>query len=277
MMRKTFSLFCPVLCGLMLLSAPVFAAVPAVPQDGNDQPVEISAAQSLEWNRKAKTYTARKDAVARQGDMQVKSDTMTAHYDETKGATEITRLVASGNVEISSPPYTAYGNLAEYDVATQTASLTGDDLRMVTPEEVLTAAEKIEFDAVHNKLSAIGKAMARRGTDSLSSERLDAYFMRTPQGKTVLQRITADSTVTIKTARETVTGSKGVYDAATGKAVLTGNVRIYQGENWITGERAEVNLKTGISQLFAPARNTENPEEPPRVRGVFFPKKRSDR
>lgn len=273
-MRTTVSLLWPLLCGLFILSAPVFAAAPAAPQD-NNQPVEISAAQSLEWNRKAKTYTARKDAIAKQGDMQVKSDTMTAHYDELKGATEITRLVASGNVEISSPPYTAYGNRAEYDVATQTAALTGDDLRMVTPDEVLTAEEKIEFDAAANKLSAIGKAIAKRGTDSLSSDRLDAYFMRTAQGKTVLQRITADSAVTIKTARETITGNKGVYDAATGKAVLTGNVRIYQGENWITGERAEVNLKTGISQLFAPAKNTENPEEPPRVRGVFFPKKGS--
>lgn len=272
MMRKTLSMLCLVLGGLLPAAA---AAAPALPQD-SDKPVEISAAQSLEWNRKAKTYTARKDAVARQGDMQVKSDTITAHYDEVKGATEITRLVASGNVEISSPPYTAYGHLAEYDVATQKATLTGENLRMVTPDEVLTASEKIEFDAAANKLSAIGHAQARRGTDSLSSERLDAYFMRTAQGKTVLQRITADSAVTIKTARETVTGSKGVYDAASGKAVLTGNVRIYQGENWITGERAEVNLKTGISQLFAPAQNTENPEEPPRVRGVFFPKKRSD-
>ena len=270
-MRRTL----PLLCGLLLLATPALAQSPAVPQD-SDKPVEISAAQSLEWNRKDKTYTARKDAIAKQGDMQVKSDTMTAHYDDVKGATEITRLVANGNVEISSPPYTAYGNRAEYYVADQTATLTGDNLRMVTPDEVLTAEEKIEFDAAKNKLSAIGKAIAKRGTDSLSSDRLDAYFMKNAQGKTVLQRITADSAVTIKTARETVTGSKGVYDAATGKAVLTGNVRIYQGENWITGERAEVNLKTGISQLFAPAKNTENPEEPPRVRGVFFPKKKSE-
>ncbi len=269
-MHKTLSLF----CGLVLLSTSAFAAETALPQD-NEKPVEISAAQSLEWNRRDKTYTARKDAIAKQGDMQVKSDTMTAHYDDVKGSTEITKLVALGHVEISSPPYTAYGERAEYDVVTQKAALTGDNLRMVTPDEVLTAQEKIEFDAAANKLSAIGKAIARRGTDSLTSDRLDAYFMRNAQGKTVLHRITSDSAVTIKTARETVTGSKGVYDAATGKAVLTGNVRIYQGENWITGERAEVNLKTGISQLFAPKTNTENPEEPARVRGVFFPKIRS--
>lgn len=270
-MHKTL----PLLCGLLFLATPVAAQTPAMPQD-SDKPVEISAAQSLEWNRKNKTYTARKDALAKQGDMQVKSDTMTAHYDDVKGATEITKLVADGHVEISSPPYTAYGARAEYDVTDQTAILTGDNLRMVTPDEVLTAQEKIEFDAAKNKLSAIGKAIAKRGTDSLTSDRLDAYFMKNAQGKTVLQRITADSAVTIKTARETVTGSKGVYDAASGKASLTGNVRIHQGENWITGERAEVNLKTGISQLFAPTKNTENPEEPPRVRGVFFPKKRSD-
>lgn len=270
MNRRFFTL----LALFTFLGTPALANTPTAAQ-GRDAPVEISAAQSLEWNRRAKTYTARKDAIAKQGDMQVKSDTMTAHYDDVNGATDITKLVALGGVQISSPPYIAFGDRAEYDVTRQIAVLTGDHLRMVTPEEVLTAREKIEFNAATNKLSAIGSAKAQRGTDSLSSDRLDAFFATDANGKMVLQRITADSAVTIRTARETVTGSKGVYDAASGKAVLTGKVRIHQGDSWIAGDKAEVNLKTGISQLFAPqGSTTNNGEDGARVRGIFFPQRK---
>lgn len=271
MNRRFFTTCAIALCAV--LATPAQAAEPSLVQS-KDAPVEISAAQSLEWNRRAKTYTARKDAVAKQGDLKVESDTMTAHYDDAGGATDITKLVALGDVQISSPPYIAFGDRAEYDVPRQIAVLTGTHLRMVTPDEVLTAKEKIEFDAATNKLSAIGNAKAQRGSDSLASDRLDAFFATDTNGKMVLQRITADSAVTIRTARETVTGSKGVYDAASGKAVLTGKVRIHQGDSWISGDRAEVNLKTGISQLFAPTGSTtDNGEDSTRVRGIFFPKK----
>src|SRR5690606_5864746 len=132
---------------------------------GGDAPIEISAARSLEWDRKAKTYTAREQARARQGDMEVRSDTLTAHYADVAGQTQISLLVAAGGVEISSPPYTAYGETARYDVAAETATLQGGDLRIETVEESLTAREKIEFDAKANRLTAYGDAVARRGTD----------------------------------------------------------------------------------------------------------------
>jgi len=265
---------------LLMSSLATWANAQQTPSPALDSsaPVEISAAKSLEWDRAAKTYTARKDAHAQQGNLSVKSDTLTAHYDDTKGTTSITVLEAAGNVRISSAPYTAHGEMARYDVVTQQATLTGSDLRIETPNESLTAQDKITFDAVQNRLSAHGNALAKRGTDSLKSEQLNAFFAKNAQGKMTLQRITADQPVSIKTVRETITGNKGVYDVSVGKATLTGDVKIYQGENWIAGERAEVNLKTGISQLFAapPAASAANSESADgRVRGVFYPKKQS--
>ncbi len=264
----------------------------------NDTPVEIFADKTLEWDRVKKTYTARGNAVARQGNMQVKSSTLTAHYvdsDNNAASTggmgaEITKLTADGGVEISSPPYTAHGDVAIYDITTGIATLTGDDLKIETPTENLTAEQRIEFDTAKNRLSAIGDATAVRGTDSLKSDKLDAFFTEGADGKIALQRITADSAVTIKTAKETVTGDSGVYNAAAGTATLRGRVRILQGENWLEGTRAEVDLKTGVSKLFAdgkpiPARTSlivDGVERTPvapvgdgRVRGVFYPKKKT--
>lgn len=281
----------------LLIGAGAAAAQPATSNSNSNAPIEIFADNTLEWNRTQKTYTARGNAIARQGNMQVKSDTLTAHYGGGKGGGtdtgglggSIEKMTASGNVEISSAPYTAYGDKAVYDVASGLATLTGGKLRIETPTESLSAQDKIEFDTAKNRLSAIGKATATRGTDSVSSDNLSAFFAGGDQNAMTLQRIVADSAVTVKTARETVTGDSGVYDVAAGKATLRGKVRILQGENWLEGTRAEVDLKTGVSKLFGDApRDAARPSlivngvatPPPapvgdgRVRGVFYPKKK---
>jgi len=281
----------------LFIGAGAADAQPALSNGNSDAPIEIFADNTLEWNRTQKTYIARGNAIARQGNMQVKSDTLTAHYGGGKGGGadtgglggSIEKMTASGNVEISSAPYTAYGDKAVYDVASGLATLTGGKLRIETPTESLSAQDKIEFDTAKNRLSAIGKATATRGTDSVSSDNLSAFFAGGDQNAMALQRIVADSAVTVKTARETVTGDSGVYDVAAGKATLRGKVRILQGENWLEGTRAEVDLKTGVSKLFGDApRDAARPSlivngvatPPPapvgdgRVRGVFYPKKK---
>lgn len=253
---------------LLLFPLSAFAAT-GITTDSN-APVEISAKHSLEWNRKAKTYTAREDAVATQGALKVSSDTLTAHYADSSGATDITQLVANGNVVIVSPPYTVYGDKATYEVAESSAVLTGGDLRIETATEKLTAKDKIEFFGKENRLAAFGDAVATRGTDTLKANTLNAFFQQSPDNKMTLQKITADGNVTIRTIRETITGSKGVYDVITGKAVLTGKIRITQGVNSLEGTKAVVDLKTGISQLFAEG----NAATEGRVKGMFFPKKK---
>src|SRR4051812_29694184 len=104
--------FIPILL-MMAMAVPAFAATPVVQAKKNaspqlpstsKEPIEISAAKSLEWDRKNHTYTARKSAVAKQGPFQVASDTLVAKYRESKGvATNIYELDAVSNVVIQNP------------------------------------------------------------------------------------------------------------------------------------------------------------------------------
>lgn len=240
-------------------------ATPAIAQEA---PVEISASKTLEWNRKAKTYTARGDAIAKQGAMEVHAAVLTATYSEANGGTDISRLMGSGGVTIISSPYTVTGDQADYDLKTGHAVMTGGDLKIITPTETLTARDNITFDTNQNKLTANGDAVALRGTDTLKADTLSAFFVKGTDGKLTLQKMTANGKVSIKTARETVTGEKGIYDVMAGKATLTGKIIIEQGASRIEGTRAEVDLKTGISQLFAEG----TPSTQGRVKGVFYPK-----
>lgn len=242
---------------------------PLAAQAQSDAPVEISAARSLEWDRNAKTYTARGKAHAKQGTFEVSSDTLTAFYSDSAGSTDISQIVADGNVVLTSPPYKGYGDKAVYDVLKNGAVLTGTGLKIATDSETLTAEDKIEFFGTENRLTATGKAVAVRGTDTLKADVINAFFKENAQGKLSLEKITAVGDVVITTAKETVHGDHGTYDVIAEKSVVTGKVKMYQGENWLEGTRAEVDLKTGLSRLFAP----DNAETEGRVKGVFYPKK----
>lgn len=258
-MKKVF------LLTLLLCSSAAYAQGTA----NTPQPVEISAAKSLEWDRKAKTYTAHENVTVTQGTVRIQSDRLTARYTDDKGMTDISTLEADNHVVISSPPYTATGDKGVYNVKTGNATLTGNDLKITTDDTLMTAEDKIEFFGNENKLTATGKATAARGGDVLSANVLNAYFVKDAQGRMSASKITATGGVTIKTEKETATGDSGTYDLPAQKAVLTGHVRIYQGENWLEGTRADIDMATGLSRLSGSGSNTDTEG---RVKGVFYPK-----
>lgn len=255
---------------LALAAAPAVAKQESSPQlpVSSKEPIEISAAKSLEWDRKNRTYTARKSALAKQGAFQVAADKLVAKYRGAKGSTDIYELAAESSVVIQNPPYTAYGDRAVYDVETGHALLTGENLKIMTETESLTAKDSIEFFSRDNRLTASGSAVAVKSPDTLKADVMNAYFQKDASGKLAMHKVTASGHVVIQTARETVYGDKGTYDIPAQKAVMTGKVKIYQDRNWLEGTRAEVDMKTGISQLFAEG----NQATEGRVKGVFYPK-----
>src|SRR5262245_27256769 len=81
--------------------------------DDNDKkdPIEISADNGIEWKRDSRTYTARGNALAQQGNTSIAADTLIAYLDDQD---ELTRWEATGNVKIQTKTSTSYGERAEY-------------------------------------------------------------------------------------------------------------------------------------------------------------------
>ncbi len=63
----------------------------------SEEPIEISAENGIEWKRDARTYTARGNALAQQGDTSIAADTLIAYLDDQD---EISNWEAIGNVKI---------------------------------------------------------------------------------------------------------------------------------------------------------------------------------
>jgi lipopolysaccharide export system protein LptA len=281
-----------VLVGMLALtlSSPVLAqtdlTTPSVPvqqetakpaRNNSGEPIEITAGKSVEWLRNDQKYVARENVIIKQGTVTITSDLATADYREgAKSSMEIWQLTAEGNVKIITDGNTATGDKAVYNIDEAVATLTGNDLKLVSPDQTVTATERMEYHPDLRQAKAIGNAKVVRAKDTLSANTITATFKNDSAAKTEpadgsiagtgnLEKIEASGNVVIVTPTETLRGSKGVYDATTNIAELVGKVKIERGPNILEGEKAEVNLTNNVSKMYGS--NTEDG----RVRGLFFP------
>lgn len=261
---KFFLLLSTVCC---LLSAAAYAQNTQLSATA-EKPLEITADETLEWHRGDRRFIARGDVIARQGEVEIRAETMTVDYRETSSSSfDIYRLTAEGRVLISSQGNTAQGDKAIYDVPEGKAVMTGNNLALTAPDQTVTARDSFEYFVTAGRLTANGDVIVTRADgNKLRSDRAAASFVQDAKGQRQLKEMTADGNVVITTPDEVLRGAAGRYDAAANIAALTGNVTITRGPNVLEGERAEVNLVTNVSKMTAGAAAQGG-----RVRGVFYP------
>lgn len=256
------------------------AAAPSL-EIGGSRPIEIDAPAGFEYHEKLQVAIARGGATATQGDMVLAADTLAAYFRKSKdGGNEVYRLLAEGNVQLKNTDRTAYGSRAIYDLDKSVAVLTGDGLRLTTPNETVTARDSLEYWREQELAVARGDALAARPQDRIRADRLVALLARDANDKLGLSRVDADGGVVITTRSETARGDKGTYDLDNERALLTGNVRVTRGQNQLNGPAAEVDLKTGISRILSrtpgAAPQPTAPATGERVKGLFIPNRQGE-
>lgn len=251
----------------LLTAGPI--AAPPVQATESELPVEVEADNGIEWLRDQNMYVARGNAKAIRGDVTINADTLTALYRETdSGGLDIFRLEALGHVIVSTPQREARGDRGVYDVDRGVVVMVGKDLHLRTETDLITANDSLEYWEKEQIAVARGNAVAQRLKNRIRADALTARFVETKEGALDVSRVDAVGNVVITTPREVARGSKGVYYVAKGIATLDGDVRITRGANQLSGEAAEVNLRTGVSRLV-PGKGKTNT----RVRGLFRPKR----
>jgi len=235
---------------------------------GGTQPIEISADNGIEWNRDAKTYIARGNAVAVQGTSEVHADTLTATY--SASSSQIDHVTAEGTVKIMSPSQTAYGDRADYDQIKRLLVMTGSALKIVSADQTVTARDALEYWQDQDVLVAKGDVfIVKSDGTKIDGDRVTSYFRKNAAtGKREAFQVKAEGNVRIDTGKEIATCERAVYDPNTKIAVLTGNVVLTQNKNVFRGARAEIDMAKGISRLL--------PGEGQRVRSTIQPKQKSN-
>lgn len=120
--------FIAILCAAFFVT---IAAHAATSKNNSKEPIEITADELEVFRQENKAiFTGRVEAV--QGDMRLNSDVMTVYYTENKAeeksnesgmSSSIERILAKGNVFLSTPEETAQGKFGDYDLKTDTVKL----------------------------------------------------------------------------------------------------------------------------------------------------------
>lgn len=234
-------------------------------------PLEVEADEAIELRQQEQLVIARGNARAKQGGVVLDAEVLAAAYRDTPdGRQEIHRLDAVGDVRIQTERETIHGEHAVYDLDQDVVQITGSNLRIETPEQVITARDSLEFWNREQRAVARGDAVAAEGEQRLRGDVLEAILDRdqapAEPGTASIRLIRAWGNVLISTASEIVQGERGEYDVRSGVATLAGSVKITRGTNQLDGDRAVVNMRTGVSRLVAEDRSASG-----RVRGLFMP------
>jgi lipopolysaccharide export system protein LptA len=247
-----------------------------------DKPIQVTAAQGIEWQQTDKRFIARGQAKAVQGDLSVAADELTAHYRDTKaGGTEVYRVDALGNVTIASKEETATGAAAVYDFDKAVLVIEGKPVTLTTGSGKVVANQAIQYWSKEKVAVASGEAEAQDDTRRIKADKLTAFFAEAKAGadQSSLQQgeirlVQGEGNVVLRTAKETVRGARGEYNRETGMAKLEGNVMLTQGENQVQGGFAVIDTKAGTSRLFGSAAEAKSssPTVNPRVRALIAPK-----
>ncbi|MBK1657864.1 LptA/OstA family protein [Paracraurococcus ruber] len=278
------------LLGLLALAGPAAAQGIDLSQGG---PVDLTAQDGIEWRQAEQVVIARGNARAVRAGVTVDADRLLARYRPAGGrgaasptqpaaapadaspggSNEIWRLEAEGRVTIRTATDTAKGDRAVYDVDQAVMVLTGRDLSLTTPQQVITARDSLEYWSQRRMAVARGGALVVEPAENrrIRADTLVAYFLegpgtpnappqprpvaapgeREPPGAGRMDRVEAYGNVEIRTPTEVVRGDRGVYSAQTGMARLLGEVRITRGDNQVNGREAIVNMRTGVARLVS--------------------------
>lgn len=239
--------------GIALALALPTVAPAQLPFGGDSSvPIHIQAENAIELHQEEKAYVARGKARAVRGEVTVTSQVLVAYYREAPaGGNQVYRLVAQGDAHIQTPAQNIYGDRAIYDTDQKLLLVTGEDLRLVTREDVVTARDSLEYYEEKELAVARGNAVATRGDRRLTADVLLGQFAKNAAGESEMKRLDGRGHVVITTPQEVARADSFVYRLDSELATLIDNVRITRGDNHIRGEAAEMNMTTKVSRVIA--------------------------
>ena len=294
-----------------ILSAPIAHAQSALGLAGNSdgKPLNIEAENGIEWQQNNHVYIARGHAKATRGDTSVTADTLYAYYRPAaatpqagaatpalranppakdsaspfdNGSTQVYRIEAQGNVVFATASQTAYGDNAVYDVDQTVLVVTGKDLRIVTPTDLVTARDSFEWYDQRQIGVARGNAVAIRhgpSENTIKGDVLTTEMTKSDGAKpgdpqtSKISKVDAQGHVILISQDQIAHGDAGVYNLETGIATISGHVSLTRGENELRGQYAVVDTNTNVARLLSAPPSAQMTGSRPRVEGLLIPRK----
>ncbi len=132
-------------------------------------------------------------------------------------------------------------------------------------EPIHIKADQLQTDTKQSTATFIGKVTARQGDLVIYADRMVVHYGSS--GGSV-EKVECTGGVRIVQKNRIGTAAKGVYDNILGKIVLSGDPKVYQGEDMISGAE--------ITYYIADQRSVVTGAPSVRVEAVIYPKGKKD-
>ena len=164
---------------------------------------------------------------------------------------DINNVLAKNNVIIKDKKMKITGgNYAEYDVKKDYFKVNGSKLKLTSQKNALMSNNKMEYWRSKGVAVATGKAEARKENEFVVKADKLVWNLYEVNKKIKVKKIIGFNNVSIRSNNEVAFSNKGIYNNITEVCKLFGNVRLQKGDSFLTGEYAEVDLKSGISKIL---------------------------
>ena len=219
------------------------------------QNLEIDASEFLEWDQNAMSYIAKGDAVAKQGDRLINADKIIAYY-EDKDSRDITRIEAIGNVSFIDEDRTGAGAKMVYNMIDKSLGLTGEKVSYKSEKITANSSKSILYQENDGVITLESNVIIALTGDN-NSQTISAEFVKIlldDDGQVSI--INANNNVKLAEDNGRIAYSdSAIYNAVSGTTDLEGSVEIYDGQNLLRGDKANINMVTGYSKIIAEGAN----------------------
>lgn len=139
--------------------------------------------------------------------------------------------------------------------AAQQLSFAGIRADQNAPVEVLSDSLKVNQES--GKAVFSGDVRVNQGTMHMQAAEVEVIY--DPKDRSKISTLHATGGVTLVSSTEAAEAQEAVYDVVAGTVVMTGNVLLTQGENVMSGNKLNVDLRTGTGQMDGRVRTLLKP------------------
>jgi lipopolysaccharide export system protein LptA len=245
---------------LLLSSALMFIGL----VQAEDKEVQIEA-NATEWLRSQNRVIAKGTAKVTQEEVTLEADTLKADFmkkDKEKANTNtkvsqdvhqsLKYVQAEGSVHLRNKMGDLFGAFGFYDLEKEHVQLRGKTLKMKMEKGYFLNKDQLDYWPSQKRADILGQPHGWYDGKYLEANQARFYFDDQKEGQMALSHMKAEGHIFIvvpprkKTDEMQIVKADHVfYNAKHESAQLKGSVKLIQGQNYLQGDEAFINLKTG--------------------------------
>jgi len=206
---------------------------------------EITTEEGIEVYQKEKYYLLKKNVQIESDNFILKAFNVKAHFDND--LYDITDIYAQGDVHLNSTQgIRAIGNKVDYNIKRQHILIEGKSSYLETNQFKMKSNGLIELDNSTGRFKLVGLNSQMISNEiNITGENIKGTFINVNDENIVEKLIVEDKTqVNIKTETLNMFALKAEFDKKNNMIKLYDNVKIFRGDELITGDQAEINTFT---------------------------------